>query len=149
MIDVARQLLDMDTNKVRDHIVFIKHYKGKTTILIVYGDHTEVIGNDEVSILKKYLAKEFEIKDPGRLHYFLGIEVAWSSKGIFVSQRKYILDLLTQTWMLGFRHIDSQVKVNPLLKNNNGEVVEKGRYQRLVGRLIYLSHTCPNIAKLV
>lgn len=65
MIDVARQLLDMDTNKVRDHIVFIKHYKGKTTILIVYGDHTEVIGNDEVSILKKYLAKEFEIKDPG------------------------------------------------------------------------------------
>lgn len=139
----------MDTSKVRDHIVFIKHYKGKTIILIVYGDHTEVTGNDEVSILKKYLAKEFEIKDPGRLHYFLGIEVAWSSKGISVSQRKYILDLLTQTSMLGFRHIDSQVKVNPLLKNNNSEVVEKGRYQRLVGRLIYLSHTCPNIAKLV
>lgn len=66
----------MDTNKVRDHIVFIKHYKGKTMILIVYGDHTEVIGNDEVSILKKYLAEEFEIKHPGRLHYFLGFEVA-------------------------------------------------------------------------
>jgi hypothetical protein len=51
--------------------------------------------NKKVYMLKKYLAKEFKIKDLGRLCFFLGIEVAWSSKGIFISQRKYIIDFLT------------------------------------------------------
>ncbi|CAA7400902.1 unnamed protein product [Spirodela intermedia] len=44
--------------------------------------------------LSKYLAKEFDIKTLGRLKYFMGIEVANSYKGIFISQRKYIADLL-------------------------------------------------------
>ena len=55
---------------------------------------------EEVSLLKACLAKEFEMKDLGPLRYFLGIEVARSNKGIFISQRKYILDLLEETGML-------------------------------------------------
>lgn len=79
-----------------DHTLFIKHYKGKITILIVYVDDIVVTGNDteEIARLKKLLAKEFKIKDLGKLQYFLGIEVARSAKRIFISQRKYILDLL-------------------------------------------------------
>ncbi|RVW23974.1 Retrovirus-related Pol polyprotein from transposon RE1 [Vitis vinifera] len=50
--------------------------------------------------LKKYLSEEFEVKDLGNLKYFLGMEVARSRKGIVVSQRKYILDLLKETDML-------------------------------------------------
>ncbi|RVW54646.1 Retrovirus-related Pol polyprotein from transposon TNT 1-94 [Vitis vinifera] len=45
--------------------------------------------------------KEFEIKDLGNLKYFLGMEIARSKKGIAVSQRKYVLDLLNETGMLG------------------------------------------------
>ena len=53
-------------------------------------------GNDHVEIeaLKKILAKEFEVKDLGAPMYFLGMEIARNKNGIFVSQRKYTLDLL-------------------------------------------------------
>nr|CAN68788.1 hypothetical protein VITISV_018581 [Vitis vinifera] len=68
-------------------------------ILIVYVDDIIISGNDmeELQNLKKYLSEEFEVKDLGNLKYFLGIEVARSRKGIIVSQRKYILDLLKET----------------------------------------------------
>ena len=51
----------------------------------------------EQQILSQCLAKEFEIKTLGKLKYFLGIEVAHSQKGIFISQQKYITDLLKDT----------------------------------------------------
>ncbi|RVW83633.1 Retrovirus-related Pol polyprotein from transposon RE1 [Vitis vinifera] len=96
------------------------------------------------------LSKEFEIKDLGTLRYFLGMEVARSSKGIFVSQRKYTLDLLKETGMLGCK--PSNTHMDPFNKIGSKEdmaVVDKGRYQRLVGRLIYLSHTRPDISFVV
>ncbi|RVW79569.1 Retrovirus-related Pol polyprotein from transposon RE1 [Vitis vinifera] len=133
-----------------DHTLFIKRSPGgKITVLIVYVDDIIVTGNDEeeISRLKTVLSKEFEIKDLGTLRYFLGMEVARSSKGIFVSQRKYTLDLLKETGMLGCK--PSNTPMDPFNKIGSKEdmvVVDKGRYQRLVGRLIYLSHTRPDIS---
>ena len=65
------------------------------TALIVYVDDIVLTCNDleEMNHLKIYLAREFEIKDLGSLKYFFGIEVAKSKEGIFISQRKYVLDL--------------------------------------------------------
>lgn len=65
------------------------------TILIVYVHDIIVIGNDsfEIKGLKDYLGKEFEIEDPIQLSYFLEIKVAQSKKEIFLSQRKYVLNL--------------------------------------------------------
>ncbi|BBH05273.1 ABC-2 type transporter family protein [Prunus dulcis] len=85
-----------------DHTLFLKHRKGKVTALIIYVDDMIITGNDkqEISQLQDYLATEFEMKDLGGLKYFLGIEVARSQQGIFLSQRKYVLDLLTDTGML-------------------------------------------------
>ena len=133
-----------------DHTLFIKRSPGgKITVLIVYVDDIIVTGNDEeeISRLKTVLSKEFEIKDLGTLRYFLGMEVARSSKGIFVSQRKYTLDLLKETGMLGCK--PSNTPMDPFNKIGSKEdmvAVDKGRYQRLVGRLIYLSHTRPDIS---
>ena len=60
-----------------------------------------VIGNDPEGRrdLKDYLFREFKMKDLRPLKYFLGIEVSRSDKGIFLSQRKYALDLLYETSM--------------------------------------------------
>jgi hypothetical protein len=133
-----------------DHTLFIKHTtQEKVTALIVYVDDIVLTGNDdrEIQNLRHDLANEFEIKDLGSLKYFLGIEVARSKHGIFISQRKYILDLLKETGMLGCKATDNPVEVNVKLgEDSESPLVDKGRYQQLVGRLIYLSHTRPNIA---
>ena len=75
-----------------------------------------------------------------------GIEVARSRKGIVVSQRKYILDLLKETGMLGCKPIDTPMDSQKKLGiEKESTPVDRGRYQRLVGRLIYLSHTRPDV----
>jgi hypothetical protein len=88
-----------------DHTLFYQKNNGKLTVLIVYVDDIVITGDDDKGIesLKKHLTKEFEVKDLGQLRYFLGIEVSRSSKGIYLSQRKYVLDLLSDTGMLGCR----------------------------------------------
>ncbi|CAL9001789.1 unnamed protein product [Prunus brigantina] len=103
-----------------------------------------ITGNDkqEISQLQDYLATEFEMKDLGGLKYFLGIEVARSQQGIFLSQRKYVLDLLTDTGMLDCKPADTPIVQNHHLGEYPDQVpTNKERYQRLVGRLIYLKST--------
>lgn len=133
-----------------DHTMFIKHSDdGKIAILIVYVDDIILTGDNVTKMdrLKKSLALEFEIKDLGSLRYFLGMEVARSKRGIVVSQRKYILDLLKETGMSGCRPADTPINPNQKLGDTkDGNPVNTTRYQKLVGKLIYLSHTRPDIA---
>ena len=71
-----------------------------------------VTGNDpeERKALQNYLSKEFEMKDLGPLKYFLRIEVSRSSEGIFLSQRKYVLDLLQETGMSGCQPVNTPIE---------------------------------------
>ena|SRR5436190_1871208 len=84
------------------------------TLLIVYVDDIVLTRDEteEISSLKQKLANEFEIKDLGALKYFLGIEVARSPHGIFLSQQKYVLNLLKDTRMLGCRPATTPVDPN-------------------------------------
>nr|KYP41329.1 Copia protein [Cajanus cajan] len=100
----------------------------------------------EKLVLKEKLATQFEMKDIGKLRYFLGIEVVYSKKGIFISQKKYVLDLLKETGKLGCRTSTVPIEQNHKIGSEESAPVEKAQYQRLVGKLIYLSHTRPNIA---
>ena len=74
------------------------------------------------------------------------MEFARSKKGIFVSQRKYILDLLEETDMPGCKPSKTPIELGNKAKMLEGEPVNKENYQRLVGKLIYLSHTRLDIA---
>ena len=133
-----------------NHTMFYKHSKdGKIAILIVYVDDIVLTGSDkeELERLKRRPRAEFEIKDLGTLKYFLGMEFARSKEGIFVNQRKYVLDLLGETRQLGCKPVETPIVPNiKLLPSKDNEVKDKERYQRLVGRLVYMSHTHPDIA---
>ena len=94
--------------------------------------------------LKGVMAREFEIKDLGPLRYFLRMEVARSRNSLLVSQQKYTLELLKKIGMLDCKLADTPMDQNK--KNKTRTLADKGRYQRLVGKLIYLSHTQSNIA---
>ena len=87
-----------------NHTMFYKH-KGndKVVVLIVYVDDIILTGNDKTKLtfVKKKLADDFQIKDLGTLKYFLGMEFVRSKSTIFVNQRKYSLDLLKETDLLG------------------------------------------------
>lgn len=122
------------------------------TALIVYVDDIMVKGNDEVEVshLKSNSAREFEIKDLGSLKYFLVVKVARSRQRIFLYQRKYVLDLLKDSDMMGCKPCVTPIEVNHRLKGGDNErLIDVSRYQRLVGRFIYLSLTRLDIAYIV
>jgi hypothetical protein len=135
-----------------DHTLFIKQKGGKVTLLVIYVDDMIVTGDDtdEIQKLQGYLASEFDMKNLGGLKYFLGVEVARSSSGIYLSQRKYVLDLLTETGMLGCKPASTPIVQNHHLGIYPDQApTNRERYQRLVGKLIYLSLTRPDIAYAV
>ncbi|WJZ98357.1 hypothetical protein VitviT2T_016885 [Vitis vinifera] len=133
-----------------DYTLFVKHLAARGVIaLLVYVDDIIVTGSDERENheVKQRLATEFEIKELGKLKYFLGIEVAYSSQRIFISQQKYVTDLLAETGKIGCKPVSTPMDPKYKLGEAKEEpVVDKRMYQRLVGRLIYLAHTWLDIA---
>ena len=83
-----------------NHLVFYRNSQAGIVLLFVYVDDIVIIGNDMTGIfsLKYFLHGQFHTKDlGGMLKYFLGVEVMRSKHKIFLSQRKYVLDLLSET----------------------------------------------------
>ena len=110
--------------------------------IILTEDHEEEIGK-----LKSLFAHEFKMNDLGNLKSFLGMEITRSKMSIAVSQRKNVLDLLKETRMLGYKPTNTPMDYTTKLGIVKGSApMDKGRYQRLVRKLIYLSHTRPDIA---
>ncbi|XP_019055704.1 PREDICTED: uncharacterized protein LOC109115797 [Nelumbo nucifera] len=132
-----------------DHTLFVKKEQGRTLALIVYVDDIVITGDwvSDIQRVKNFLVTQFEVKDLGPLRYFLGIELVHFQQGFFISQRKYTLDLLKDIGKLGAKPVDNPIDVNHKLGDCNDEPIKDARqYQRLVGRLLYLSMTRPDIA---
>lgn len=103
-----------------------------------------ITGNDEHTIitLKSFLHCKFHITDLGALKYFLGIEVACSQQGIFISQRKCTLGLLQDMGMLGTSTTNFPTEQNLKPTSIEGSLLDDPTsYRRLVGRLSYLTIT--------
>ena len=117
--------------------------------VLVYVDDLIISGNNSAALctFKTYLSDCFDMKDLGTLKYFLGIEVARSESGLFLCQRKYTLDIISETGLLGSKPVGFPIEQNHKLGQASGELlVDPESYRRLVGRLIYLAVTRPDLA---
>eukprot|EP00253_Pinus_taeda_P016950 PITA_16950 len=103
-----------------------------------------------IASIKKELGRCFEMTDLGYVHYFLGIEVTQHSKSIFLSQKKYIGDLLNRFGMTECNPLTTLMEQNLKLTSIEGKEFEDAtKYRQLVGSLIYLTTTRPDISFVV
>lgn len=131
-----------------DHTLLTKSAPSSFTALLLYVDDVVLTGNCLTTIneVKSFLHQKFRIKDIGELKFFLGLEVARSSKGILLTQRKYALELLTDAGLLACRPISTPMDSNLHLSSTGGtHISDISSYRRLIGRLLYLTTTRPDI----
>ena len=132
-----------------DYSFFSYTRNGIELRVLVYVDDLLICGNDGYMLqkFKEYLGRCFSMKDLGKLKYFLGIEVSRGSEGIFLSQRKYALDIITDSGNLGCRPALTPLEQNHHLATDDGPLLADAKpYRRLVGRLLYLLHTRPELS---
>ena len=114
----------------------------------MYVDDIVITGSDTLGIssLKSFLHTQFHTKALELLRYFLGVEVTRNKKGIFLSQRKYVLDLLTETGKLRAKPCSTPMLPKLQLTKDDKLFEDPERYRKLVGKLNYLKVTHPDIA---
>ncbi|XP_042056277.1 uncharacterized mitochondrial protein AtMg00810-like [Salvia splendens] len=99
-----------------------------------------------ISEFKAFLTNHFKFKDLGKPKYFLGIEITRNGTGIFISQHKYALDLVTDAGLLGCKPAATPMDSIKQLQMDAGEPLpDPTVYRRLIGRLVYLCITRPDI----
>ena len=103
-----------------------------------------------ISSFQHFLRQHFEMKDLGTLSYFLRLEVTLSSNGYYLSQAKYASNLLSKASITNNKTISTPLEYNAKLTPLDGEPISDAtRYHQLVGSLIYLTVTRPNISHVV
>ncbi|MCH96936.1 putative retrotransposon polyprotein, partial [Trifolium medium] len=132
-----------------DYSLFKKQAPSGLTVILVYNDDLVLRGtdSDEIQKIKALLDAKFSIKDLGSLKYFLGFEVARTQAGISLCQRKYALDLIQDASLLGAKPCNTPMQPQLQLQKSSGEAIsDPTTYKRLIGRLLYLTHSRPEIA---
>nr|GEV05341.1 ribonuclease H-like domain-containing protein [Tanacetum cinerariifolium] len=132
--------------------LYTKSDRGVFLALLVYVDDIIITGNSifEIKKFKVYLKSKFIIKDLGKLKYFLRIAVIDTDKGICPNQRIYVLDLLSEYDMLACKPAKTPLLSKLVISNKASEndplLKNVTDYQKLMGKLIYLTNTRPDIS---
>ncbi|KAL0453806.1 UNVERIFIED_CONTAM: Retrovirus-related Pol polyprotein from transposon RE1 [Sesamum latifolium] len=131
-----------------DHCLFSKISTKGMIILLVYVDDILITRNSESQIqeVKTYLNDQFSIKDLGVAKYFLGLEIARSLQGIAVTQTKYIADLIQDAGITQAKSTTTPLPTGIKFTTEAGNPLTHPEiYRRLIGRVLYLGFTRPDI----
>lgn len=115
----------------------------------MYVDDLLVVGSNPsvIASTKAFLNTQFHMKDLGPVRYFLGLEVDHNDHGYFLSQRKYILDLLQEYGLSNYKPLRLPMAAHHKLNLSSGPPLPNPEpYQRLIGKLIYLTISRPDIS---
>ncbi|XP_071722799.1 uncharacterized mitochondrial protein AtMg00810-like [Rutidosis leptorrhynchoides] len=102
---------------------------------------------NQITTTKTFLHEKFSIKDLGNLKYFLDFEIARSQKGIHMCQKKYILKMLAEFGFLGCKRASTPMIYSVEFSENSPKLVDSSIYRTLIGKLLYLTHTRPDISQ--
>eukprot|EP00253_Pinus_taeda_P005684 PITA_05684 len=135
-----------------DNTVYTKKVGNSLIILVLYVDDLILTGSDPnlINHVKSSLKKKFEMTDLGHLHYFLGLQVLQSKEGISLSQSKYACDILRHFHMEECKPAPSPFQSGVKLSVScTFPEVDATLYRQLVGKLLYLTHTRPDLSFVV
>ncbi|XP_019173231.1 PREDICTED: uncharacterized protein LOC109168701 [Ipomoea nil] len=131
-----------------DKTLFIKRSGKHITIAQVYVDDI-VFGSTqpgETDQLVKVMQQEFEMSMIGELTYFLGLQVSQTKEGIFISQEKYAKNLLSKFGLESAKDARTPISTTTkLFKDEKGTSVDPTMYRSMIGSLLYLTASRPDI----
>lgn len=135
-----------------DPALFVHTSEHGRTLLLLYVDDMLITGDDleYIAFVKKKLSEQFMMSDLGPLSYFLGIEFTSTVDGYYLSQHRYIEDLLAQSGLTDTKTVTTPMELHVRLRPTDGTLLDDpSRYRHLVGSLVYLTVTRPDIAYAV
>ena len=101
------------TGSKEDSNIYFKVEGGRLVMLLLYVNDLFLIGKEElIKDARRRLATEFEMKDLGIMHYFLGMEVWKNANEIFLAQGKYVVEILKK-----FGRLDRKAITTPMASN--------------------------------
>ena len=127
-----------------DYSLFINKLCTNITLIVVYVDDILITGSNqaEVEHVKQHVHNCFGIKDLGRLHYFLGLEVSYISEGIILSYKKFTTEMLKDSGLLDLKPVSTPLPLNYKLNPEEGDLLSDPTYYRaMVDRLNFLTNT--------
>ncbi|GJS91918.1 putative ribonuclease H-like domain-containing protein [Tanacetum coccineum] len=131
-----------------DKTLFIKKKKSDIMLVQVYVDDI-IFGSTKKSMCTEFeecMHKRFQMSSMGELTFFLGLQVKQQSDGIFISQDKYVPDILKKFDFLSIRTATTPIESNkPLVKDEDGVDVDVHVYRSMIGSLMYLTASRPDI----
>nr|CCI55368.1 PH01B035L11.13 [Phyllostachys edulis] len=125
-----------------DPALFVHVSSRGRTLLLLYVNDMLITGDGSsfITYVKKHLSEQFLMTDLGSLTYFLGIEVPSMPEGYYLSQQKYVQDLLDRSGLTDTRTAETPMELSLQLRTTDGDLLEDPtRYRHLVGSLVYLT----------
>ena len=136
-------------NSKSDSSLFIYKQKEDVLFVLVYVDDILITGSSQALITRVMtdLHQKFALKTLGSISYFLGFEAYRDCNGIFLSQHKYVLDLLKNANMLQANPCSTPMSTGKKLSKDDSPPFEQPTvYRSIVGGLQYLTMTRPDIS---
>lgn len=139
----------MTSVTIYEYTLFVKtRSDGGMIIISLYVDDLILTGNnaDMITGFKASMTREFDMTDLGKLSYFLGVEITQSDAGILMCQSKYAKEILERFDMMNSNPVKSPIVPGCRLSNEgDGVEVDSTTYKQMVGSLMYLTATRPDI----
>ncbi|WVZ89710.1 hypothetical protein U9M48_036077 [Paspalum notatum var. saurae] len=131
-----------------DKTLFLLSRGGDTLIVQIYVDDIIFSGSSHalVSSFAEQMSREFEISLMGELQFFLGLQIKQGLEGTFVHQAKYTRDILKKFNMGDSKPMTTPMSTNTALDaDEDGEAVDQKEFRGMIGSLLYLTATSPDI----